>query len=78
VIFSDVTKMVVARRWCWRQSESSAATQSTTTAIITIEGHHEQAHRDVQNAVTDILDLLQTYAGGTYQSAILTADNPAI
>lgn len=78
VIFSDVTKMVVARRWCWRQSESSAATPLTTSAVITIEGHHEQARRDVQNAVTDILDLLQTYAGGTYQSAILTADNPAI
>jgi len=28
VIFSDEAKLVVARRWCWRQSEPSAAVAS--------------------------------------------------
>ncbi len=78
VIFSDANKMVVARRWCWRQSESSAANENTSDAIITVEGHHDWAKVDVQQAVTDLLDLLKTYAGGTYESAILTADHPAI
>lgn len=78
VVFSDTKKMVVARRWCWRQSESSAANEQTTNAIITVEGHHAKAKDDVQNAVNDLLELLKTYAGGTYQSAILTANNPAI
>lgn len=78
VIFSDANKMVVARRWCWRQSESSAAIDSTTNAIITIEGHHANARQDVQNAVKDLLALLKSYAGGSYESAILTAQNPAV
>jgi len=78
VIFSDEKKMVIARRWCWRQSESSAANEHTTKAIITIEGHHTQAQADVQHAVNDLLDLLKTYAGGTYESAILSVDRPAV
>lgn len=78
VVFSDTKKMVVARRWCWRQSESSAANEQTTNAIITVEGHHAKAKDNVQNAVNYLLELLKTYAGGTYQSAILTANNPAI
>jgi DNA/RNA-binding domain of Phe-tRNA-synthetase-like protein len=78
VIFSDTKKMVVARRWCWRQSESSAANDHTTEAVITVEGHHNQAQADVQQAVNDLLDLFKTYAGGTYESAILTVANPTI
>ena len=78
VIFSDMNKMVIARRWCWRQSESSAANNHTTEAFITIEGHHDQAKADIQQAVNDLLGLLKTYAGGSYESAILTADHPAI
>ncbi len=78
VIFSDVNKMVIARRWCWRQSESSAAVESTSDAFITIEGHHDKAKADVQQAVDDLLELLKTYAGGTYESAILTAASPAV
>src|SRR5712664_1822316 len=33
VVFSDETKLVIARRWCWRQSDQSAAQQATTQAI---------------------------------------------
>jgi DNA/RNA-binding domain of Phe-tRNA-synthetase-like protein len=78
VIFSDVNKMVIARRWCWRQSESSAANAHTTNAFITIEGHHASAQDDIQQAVADLLDLLKTYAGGDYESAILTARHAVI
>jgi len=78
VIFSDVNKMVIARRWCWRQSESSAANETTTDAFITVEGHHATAKTDIQQAVGDLVDLLKMYAGGSYESAILTADQPVI
>lgn len=78
VIFSDTTKMVIARRWCWRQSATSAANETTTNAIITVEAHHDDARTDIQNAVEDLLDLLNTYAGGTFESAILTTQNPEI
>ncbi len=78
VVFSDETKLVIARRWCWRQSEESAAQAETTRALITVEGHHAQARVDVQAALADLLALLETYAGGQFTSAVLDAAHPAL
>ncbi|MFK7802352.1 MAG: hypothetical protein AB8G95_12015, partial [Anaerolineae bacterium] len=78
VVFSDEEKMVIARRWCWRQSASSAANPSTTDAIITVEAQHAGGREDVQKAVDDLLGLLEAYAGGSFESAILTAENSMI
>lgn len=78
VVFSDETKMVVARRWCWRQSATSAANDSTTDAIITIEAHHENGRADIESALDDLLALLAEYAGGDFASALLNGDNRAI
>ena len=78
VIFSDKTKMVVARRWCWRQSATSAASDTTTDAVITVEAHHEKGRADIENALTDLFTLLDKHAGGQYDSAILDGDKPGI
>ena len=77
VVFSDDTGLVMARRWCWRQSEQSAAHPDTTSAIITIEAHHTNAHRDIEAALQDLLALLTTYAGGTFVSGVLDTQHPA-
>ena len=69
---------MAARRWCWRQSDESAARDTTTDAIITVEAHHTTATADVTSAVADLLDLLSTYVGGTFKSGILGGDNPLI
>ena len=45
VIFSDETRMVVARRWCWRQSATSAANEGTSDAVVTVEAHHDGERR---------------------------------
>ena len=78
VVFSDDTKLVIARRWCWRQSDQSAAQLETTQAIITVEAHHTQAKEDVDAALDDLLTLLRTYAGGNFFSSRLDASNPFI
>ncbi len=80
VVFSDTQKMVIARRWCWRQSATSAATELTTDAIITVEAQHVGGQGDIEKAVADLLELLRAYAGGTaqYESAILTAGHPGV
>jgi DNA/RNA-binding domain of Phe-tRNA-synthetase-like protein len=78
VIFSDESKLVIARRWCWRQSEQSAATAKTRSAIITIEAHHAGGHRDIEAALNDLLVLLQEYAGGNFIAAVLDAERPAL
>jgi DNA/RNA-binding domain of Phe-tRNA-synthetase-like protein len=77
VVFSDDTGLVMARRWCWRQSEQSAAQPDTTSAIITIEAHHANAHQDIEAALQDLLTLLKEYAGGMYIADILYAGKPA-
>ena len=78
VVFADENKMVIARRWCWRQSRSSAAGADTTSAIITIEAQHEGGREDVARAVEDLVDLLNRYAGGSFNSTILDKANPSI
>ncbi len=82
VVFSDETGLVIARRWCWRQSEQSAAQPDTTTAIVTVEAHHADARKDVEAALHDLLVLLHTYVGTgenyTHISSILSTCNPAL
>ena len=78
VVFSDESKMVIARRWCWRQSRSSAAGPNTQNAIITVEAQHDGGREDIEMALIDLQKLLQTYAGGTFESAILDSNQPAI
>ncbi|GIK64689.1 MAG: hypothetical protein BroJett018_24830 [Chloroflexota bacterium] len=78
VVFSDTQKMVIARRWCWRQSATSAATEYTTDAIVTVESQHVGGQADVEKAIAELLELFNTYAGGSFKSSILTAGNPAI
>lgn len=78
VVFSDETRLVIARRWCWRQSEPSAAVAQTRECLITIEAHHAIGHQDIEAALHDLLALLKEYAGGTFTSAILDAHQPAL
>ena len=78
VIFSDEKRMVVARRWCWRQSATSASSQTTTDAVITVEAHHEKGRGDIEKALADLLQLLADFPGGSFDSAVLNVDNPRI
>ena len=77
VIFSDDTGLVFARRWCWKQSLQSAAQPDTTHALIITEAQHMTSPDEMQPVITEMQELLQHYARGTYQSAILSKDNPA-
>ncbi len=78
VIFSDEKRMVVARRWCWRQSATSASNEATIDAVITVEAQHENGQGDIEKALADLTKLLEDNAGGRHDSAVLNADNPAI
>jgi DNA/RNA-binding domain of Phe-tRNA-synthetase-like protein len=74
VIFIDDAGHVAARRWCWRQSAESASSESTTNVLVTVEGHHDDARRDVEAAQTDLDGLLRSFAGASRtQIAIVNA-----
>jgi DNA/RNA-binding domain of Phe-tRNA-synthetase-like protein len=78
VIFADESDLVVARRWCWRQSDESASREDTTEAIFTVESQHPNGRTDVEAALRDLEDLLATYAGGERKSGVLSVDQAGI
>jgi DNA/RNA-binding domain of Phe-tRNA-synthetase-like protein len=69
VIFADQENVVAARRWCWRQSARSAATLTTTNALIVIEGHHDAAAQEIAAALTDLTHLLATHQPASQTSS---------
>jgi DNA/RNA-binding domain of Phe-tRNA-synthetase-like protein len=79
VIFADDRRLVVARRWCWRQSDESAARETTTNAVITVEAHHSTGHADVKTALDDLIGLLERYTQSAMKKqSILDAANPVL
>jgi len=71
VIFADETGLVIARRWCHRQSQESAVTAETRRALLTIEAQHASGDADVRTAVEELVDLIRLFVGGRCQTAIL-------
>jgi DNA/RNA-binding domain of Phe-tRNA-synthetase-like protein len=74
VIFVDCDNIVMARRWCWRQSAASATSQDTVEALVVIEGLHETAREDVESAVADLTMLFASHQRGSLtESCLLSA-----
>jgi len=71
VIFTDEKDVVIARRWCWRQSEESAAREETTDLLVTVEAQNSGGTDLVRSAVNDLQVLLSTHLGGEYSSFFL-------
>ena len=78
VIFADDAKLVVARRWCWRQSDESATREDTTDAIFTVEAQHPDGPEHIRAALDDLLNLLQAHVGGEFTTGIADAQNPRV
>jgi DNA/RNA-binding domain of Phe-tRNA-synthetase-like protein len=79
VIFIDEAGHVAARRWCWRQSAESASSASTTEVLVTVEGHHDEAIRDVEAALADLDTLLRSFAtASASRSGIVDATSPEV
>lgn len=77
VVFSDADGLVVARRWCWRQSDESAVRPRHRDILVTVEAHHSDGSTAVENALTDLEALLKEFVGGKVQTQILHAEQPA-
>ena len=80
VIFADPASLVVARRWCWKQSLESTVALDTTSAILTVEAHQPAGSSlsEIPAALEDLRQLLSRYVGGRLQSGILSPLNPAL
>jgi DNA/RNA-binding domain of Phe-tRNA-synthetase-like protein len=78
VVFSDESGLVIARRWCWRQSDESATREDTSQAIFTVEAQHPGGREVVATALEDLQGLLEQYVGGEFKAGILEQDTPRI
>lgn len=61
VVFVDNDNVASSRRWCWRQSQQSATTESTTEAMFVVEAHHPGAYTEITAAIADLAALLGQY-----------------
>ena len=77
VIFADEADLVFARRWCWRQSDQSAARADTTDILVTVELQHGSIPASVPNALKDLFALLSTYTGGKLDYDIVDWAKPS-
>jgi DNA/RNA-binding domain of Phe-tRNA-synthetase-like protein len=71
VIFVNDAGLVVARRWCWKQSAESTVDLDTHQALITIEAQHAGGYDTVKAAIQDLLALLWDNVGGSFESYII-------
>jgi len=74
VIFVDEQNLVVARRWCWRQSDESATQPQTSDAVFTVESQHPGGQAEIESALNDLSGLLGKYVGGDFEVGILNID----
>src|SRR5690606_41298188 len=69
VLLVDRAGVACCRRWCWRQSAQSATRESTTDALVVVEGLHDAAERDVAAAREEIVALLAEFQPGATVTA---------
>lgn len=79
VVFVDEAGEVAARRWCWRQSDRSAARHGTGEVLITVESQHDESGEAAGAAAGDLLELLAAHhPGAAVEWALLGPDRPAL
>jgi len=66
VIFMDEARMVLARRWCWRQSVESATGMDATRLLITMEAQDPTGERIIESALNELKQLLERFTGGFF------------
>ena len=78
VIFIDGNGLVAARRWCWRQSDQSAARMETRSVMLVTEAHHQEGAETVQQAAADLRELCAEFLGNAWETGFVNAANPVL
>jgi DNA/RNA-binding domain of Phe-tRNA-synthetase-like protein len=77
VIFADVDRNVHARRWTFRQSRRSTASDATRRALIVSEGLHTGADGDIATLLDTLAQALDGIGFGCSRPTILSAASPS-
>ncbi|MGY4685956.1 B3/B4 domain-containing protein [Micromonospora aurantiaca (nom. illeg.)] len=78
VIFADQGGNAHARRWCHRQSGTSAVRAGTTEVLVVVEAMHEGAAPTVRRMLDELAAALAEQWRVPSRTALLTADAPEL
>ena len=76
VIFIDGNGLVAARRWCWRQSDQSAARIETRSVMLVTEAHHAGGEETVRQVADDLRELCAEFLGSEWITGLVNASSP--
>ncbi len=77
VIFVE-GKTVLTRRWTWRQGRHTLVVPDTTAVEFNVDGLPPVPVAEVEQACSEIMELIQKYCGGSGRYAVLTQESPTI
>jgi DNA/RNA-binding domain of Phe-tRNA-synthetase-like protein len=75
VIYKDGTG-AICRRWNWKEADRTKLTEDTTNVILVLEALPPVATPKLQQAITELASMLQTYCGGRTTTALLNKQQP--
>jgi DNA/RNA-binding domain of Phe-tRNA-synthetase-like protein len=79
VIFvENSTQTVLTRRWTWRQGNHTLTLPETTAIEFNVDGLPPITRVEVEEAATEVAELIRRFCGGTSRIDYLTAENPRI
>jgi DNA/RNA-binding domain of Phe-tRNA-synthetase-like protein len=73
VVYADAAH-VLCRRWNWRQDARSIIRAETRRAIVTVQAN---GTGDVAVGASDLIELIETFCGGTCRMAVLDRTRPS-
>lgn len=77
VIYKD-NQGTICRRWNWKEADRTKLTEGTINAFIVIEGLPPVDRDKIQQAATELAELIKKYCGGDVKTAILDKSNPQV
>jgi len=75
VVYMD-SREVLCRRWNWRECDKTKMTESTTDAVLVVEGLPPVGRKDVTTIILDLKSMLVKSCGGKCRHAVIDADSP--
>lgn len=77
VIYRD-SREVLCRRWNWRECDKTKMTESTTDAVLVVEGLPPVGKKEVEEILNDLVQLVVEHCGGEIRQSVLDRQTPAL
>ena len=76
-VYADSNR-ILTRRWNFRDCVETMITEATTNLVMFIDGSPEMPRDEVEKALSELSDRLESYCGGSYSRSIADGHNPVV